>query len=111
MPPGVRISKRVRAGAPTEMPPGVSTRSAKRQLIAEQGKGNGHEELPPETENNGDEDVGSGHLLQDNDVNRPPSPVMDWSYGHDANHEEQPAQQTNSDVEGQLVQRREIYYF
>ncbi len=40
MPPGVRISKRVRAGAPTEMPPGVSTRSAKRQLIAEQGKGN-----------------------------------------------------------------------
>ncbi|XP_052138223.1 uncharacterized protein LOC127786199 isoform X1 [Oryza glaberrima] len=99
MPPGVRISKRVRAGAPTEMPPGVSTRSAKRQLIAEQGKGNGHEELPPETENNGDEDVGSGHLLQDNDVNRPPSPVMDWSYGHDANHEEQPAQQTNSDVE------------
>lgn len=88
MPPGVRISKRVRAGAPTEMPPGVSTRSAKRQLIAEQGKGNGHEELPPETENNGDEDVGSGHLLQDNDVNRPPSPVMDWSYGHDANHEE-----------------------
>jgi hypothetical protein len=36
---------------------------------------------------------------------------MDWSYGHDANHEEQPAQQTNSDVEGKLVQRREIYYF
>ncbi|KAF0927398.1 hypothetical protein E2562_032484 [Oryza meyeriana var. granulata] len=106
MAPGGRVSKRVRPSAPTELPPGVSTRSSKRQhksqeakeLPPEEGGGVGNEELPPVEEDNCGGGVGN-----DNDVNMPASPMMDWSYPDDAHrddvrdhHEEQVPQDTQS---------------
>uniref|UniRef100_K4A0Y5 Uncharacterized protein n=2 Tax=Setaria italica TaxID=4555 RepID=K4A0Y5_SETIT len=98
MAPGGRHSKRVRSIPPTEVTPGASVRLLKRLQTSGPHEKPVQKELPPVAENtSGDDNVVQEELLTvaentsgDDNVNNHSSPLRDWSYPYDADHDDAP---------------------
>ncbi|RCV37940.1 hypothetical protein SETIT_8G103400v2 [Setaria italica] len=98
MAPGGRHSKRVRSIPPTEVTPGASTRLPKRLQTSAPCEKPVQEELPQVAEyTSGDDNVVQQELLVvventsgDDNVNNHSSPLRDWSYEYDEDHDDAP---------------------